>query len=1205
MTKNESGASARSPFSLPIMVLLLLSSVVLSSFNLGRSQVHAAAPITPSGLNTQVTLSATPPAGKTQYDITGGTRPGGATGTNLFHSFGDFNVPTNNIANFLNSGSIDLANPNVILPSGLPTSNILGRINGGNPSSIFGMIQTNGPGGFPNANLFLMNPNGFLFGPTATINVGGMVTFTTADYLRHTDNTQFNAVAGPADLLLTAAPVAAFGFLGNNPAAIAIQGSTLQVAQGQSLSLVGGNQGFIATDPDTGNPIPVPGGITMTGGKLSAPGGQINVVSVASPGEVVAGTLAYAPNVNGQSFGGLGSINISQQSFIDASGNNGGTVSIRGGQLVVNDSTIAANTTGPAAGPQAAGMSGAVTLSASTIQLENGATVQANAENGGSAGTITIQGVEGNGSAATNVTMDNATVSTTISGGSAASTPGTISVIADTVTLNNGTFITADTFGAAPAGNITFDVGTLTANGAGGPIRIHVVPESLITSPTFSHTGVLIASDSTSLDAGAGRAGQITIQGVHGPGSIARSVSLDDTILHTRVFGGTADTMPAAITITADSVALSGLSGQVEIYTTTNGAAPAGNVAFNVNTLRANVNPDGSFIPAGKPRRVLIGSPSEKPDSTGGPAGAVIISGPGAESTDPAKLVATSNTEIDTFAVGGSRTSTPAPIIITADTAALNNLTILVTTSNGAAPAGNIVLNVDTLRVNVNPDGTPITNADRVFLNSPGSGLDSTGGPAGTITISGLRPGDPAKLVDLYNAQFSTAVEGGTAALAPGTITITADTMNMSGGTHIFSFTDSAAPAGNIALHVNTLRSNVNPDGTLINGQIFAQITSESIGTNSIPTPEGAVLISDVPGRAGTVTISGISPESTDPARLVALNNTRLSTLVVGGTAATNPATITVTADTVRLTNSPNITTETSGGAPAGHLAFNVNTLTVDQASKISSGTSGTGPGGTVTIAAGQSVTLNHGSSIFASSTGPGIAGDITINAGNQFAMTNSSVTTEANQSSGGAIKITTNPNGTVQLTDSTISASVLNGAGGGGSVNIDPQFVLLQNSQILANAVQGPGGNIFISTNLLLPDANSVISASSQFGQNGTITIQSPIAPASRIVPLSQKPLAATSLLNLHCTKLAEGNFSSFTVAGRDSVPAEPGGWLSSPLALVIPELVGSTATEAETRTSLSESTKEMPILSLRRIAPPGFLTQSFAVDWSTGCAS
>src|SRR5215467_14013245 len=155
-------------------------SLVLS-FACVTSSVQAASPITPSGLNTTVTLATTPPAGKTQYDITGGTRPGG--GVNLYHSFGNFNVPTNNIANFLND------TPN------LGTSNILGRVTGGNLSNIFGTIQTTG---FGNANLFLMNPAGFLFGPNATVNVGGMVSFTSADYLRLADGARFNAVPNAA-----------------------------------------------------------------------------------------------------------------------------------------------------------------------------------------------------------------------------------------------------------------------------------------------------------------------------------------------------------------------------------------------------------------------------------------------------------------------------------------------------------------------------------------------------------------------------------------------------------------------------------------------------------------------------------------------------------------------------------------------------------------------------------------------------------------------------------------------------------------------------------------------------------------------------------------------------------------------------------------------------------------------------------------------
>jgi len=106
-------------------------------------------------------------------------------------------VPTNNIANFLNKGSFD-SNGN-LLADGLATSNILGRVTGGNISNIFGMIQTTN---FGNANLFLMNPAGFLFGPNATVNVGGMVSFTSADYLRLTDNARFNAVPGPAESVL-------------------------------------------------------------------------------------------------------------------------------------------------------------------------------------------------------------------------------------------------------------------------------------------------------------------------------------------------------------------------------------------------------------------------------------------------------------------------------------------------------------------------------------------------------------------------------------------------------------------------------------------------------------------------------------------------------------------------------------------------------------------------------------------------------------------------------------------------------------------------------------------------------------------------------------------------------------------------------------------------------------------------------------------
>ena len=137
----------------PHLTAALLAWWLIQSFAPNPGHTQATSPITSSGLNTTVTISGS------VYDITGGTRPG--NGSNLFHSFGEFGVPTNHVANFLNE-------------SGLATSTILGRVTGGTLSNIFGTIQTTG---FGSANLFLMNPAGIVFGPNASLNVGGSVKF--------------------------------------------------------------------------------------------------------------------------------------------------------------------------------------------------------------------------------------------------------------------------------------------------------------------------------------------------------------------------------------------------------------------------------------------------------------------------------------------------------------------------------------------------------------------------------------------------------------------------------------------------------------------------------------------------------------------------------------------------------------------------------------------------------------------------------------------------------------------------------------------------------------------------------------------------------------------------------------------------------------------------------------------------------------------
>jgi filamentous hemagglutinin family protein len=356
----------------------------------------------------------------------------------LFHSFGEFNVQNNTIANFLNN-------------TGLPTSNILGRVTGGNLSSIYGTIQTTG---FGNANLFLMNPAGFLFGPNASLNVGGMVAFTSADYIRLADNARFNVIPGPTDALLTTAPVAAFGFLGSNPGAITVQGSHLAVVEETGISLVGGN-------------------IAVEGATLTAPSGEINLVGVGRPsksnvgGEVVIGQGAgFTPT----GFRTLGSISLTQGSTLDVSSRPtqvAGSVMIRGGQFVMHNASIEAVTPGE----QALTSGGDVEVTADRIAISNGSridtrfgglghagniTFNANTFSAtdssisanvtfndvGTGGAITIQGLQGSGTYAHAVSLGNTEIAST---GPGIGAGGSITIWGDKISVNH-TRLDADGF---------------------------------------------------------------------------------------------------------------------------------------------------------------------------------------------------------------------------------------------------------------------------------------------------------------------------------------------------------------------------------------------------------------------------------------------------------------------------------------------------------------------------------------------------------------------------------------------------------------------------------------------------------------------------------------------------------------------------------------------------------------------------------------
>jgi hypothetical protein len=472
-------------------------------------------------------------------------------------------------------------------------------------------------------------------------------------------------------------------------------------------------------------------------------------------------------------------------------------------------------------------------------------------------------------------------------------------------------------------------------------------------------------------------------------------------------------------------------------------------------------------------------------------------------------------------------------------------------------------------------------NLTQFTLQSQNAGLLASTGKGGTILLRGF-DNPRADNIHLTNSEITVdAVSVGGA----GNIEFQTQALTLN-DTHVRADTLATGPGGSIEVHgahAVTLKSNsVMSASALDSGQgisgPFGSAGTILLESQQLTMQGGSVLrAADLPlsrGDAGSITVRGTDGSA--------------QSILIDGAGT-------------------GIFTDAEGNGAGGNINLFANAVTLQNGGTLSATTSGTVPtatGGTITVDATNTLTMNR-ASIKASSTGIADAGSIDLIAMNGFTMQNSTVTTQAGQGAGGGnIKVTTSPSATVLLENSRISASVADGSGGGGNISIDPQFVILQNSQILAQAAQGQGGAITIITNLFLSDANSIVNADSGSGVNGTVTIQSPNAPISgQIQPLGKTPLIATSLLNQHCASLAGGEFSSFTVAGRDSLPTEPGGWLASPLATLNAGMGRGVKAEGVKLEDMSASAGQVAsgqwrvgdrqILSLRQIAPVGSLTQ------------
>ncbi len=246
-----------------------------------------------------------------------GAELGQQYGNNLFHSFQDFNIHQGESATFSGPESVN---------------NVISRVTGGNPSEINGTLRST----LPQADIYLVNPAGMVFGEHAQLDVPGGFHASAADSVKFSDGAEFHASPSQNSTFTSATP-AAFGF---TDAPVKVESGKLAVAEGKTLTLSGG-------------------ALHLRDAELSAPAGSLRLETAD------------------------GEINL-QNSTLSTSGEGGGAVLIRGGRFVLDNSMVSAETQGEIDGQD-------IQIQVSELTATNGSEIVSTTSGAGKGGAIQIE----------------------------------------------------------------------------------------------------------------------------------------------------------------------------------------------------------------------------------------------------------------------------------------------------------------------------------------------------------------------------------------------------------------------------------------------------------------------------------------------------------------------------------------------------------------------------------------------------------------------------------------------------------------------------------------------------------------------------------------------------------------------------------------------------------------------------------------------
>ena len=329
-------------------------------------------------------------------------------GNNLFHSFKEFSIPTGSSATFQNSSAI---------------VNIINRVTGGNISNIDGLIKSQG-----NANLFLINPSGIVFGENAKLDIGGSFIGSTAESILFEDGFNYSAIVSEQTPLLTVSVPLGLQ-MGTNPADIIVNNTGHHLTGSDNTALTNQDANIVGLQVPLEQTFALVGGnLKLDGGVLTAESGRFELSAIGNQNSSSVVGLKMSnnhPSLTYDTVQPAGNIQLLQQALVNASGTGSGTIQIHGGNLTVEDGSV--------------------------VWLENRGQQAAGSININIANSIDLVGSVPDGEIRSGVYSD---VSTTGKGGN-------LTVYSTQIKLVEGGNLQTRTFGDGDSGNVTVNASNI------------------------------------------------------------------------------------------------------------------------------------------------------------------------------------------------------------------------------------------------------------------------------------------------------------------------------------------------------------------------------------------------------------------------------------------------------------------------------------------------------------------------------------------------------------------------------------------------------------------------------------------------------------------------------------------------------------------------------------------------------------------------